>query len=94
MDESTAQEMYEQFINQEIDHIDEISDDISDHSSDYETAQTQYQRDPLIINWSDTDDIEFTSLDDGVNFDLDNNSFAEINLFLEILSFVLNETLD
>ena len=77
MDESTAQEMYEQFINQEIDHIDEISDDISDHSSDYETAQTQYQRDPLIINWSDTDDIEFTSLDDGVNFDLDNNSFAE-----------------
>lgn len=77
MDESTAQEMYEQFINQEIDHIDEISDDISDHSSDYETAQTQYQRDPLIINWSGTDDIEFTSLDDGVNFDLDNNSFAE-----------------
>ena len=77
IDETTAKEMYEQFINQEIDSIDEISGAISDNASDYETAQTQYQRDPLIINFSGTKDIEFTSLDDGVNFDLDNNSFAE-----------------
>ena len=77
IDETTAKEMYEQFINQEIDSIDEISGDISDNASDYETAQTQYQRDPLIINFSGTKDIEFTSLDDGINFDLDNNEFAE-----------------
>ena len=77
IDETTAKEMYEQFINQEIDSIDEISGDISDNASDYETAQTQYQRDPLIINFSGTKDIEFTSLDDGINFDLDNNEFDE-----------------
>ena len=81
MDSTTSQEMSEQLKNEDIDHIEELSEeitkDIPKHSTSYETAQKQYQRDPLIINWSDTDDIEFTSLDDGVNFDLDNNSFAE-----------------
>lgn len=56
---------------------DSINNNISTLYSDYETAQTQYQRDPLIINYSETEDIEFTSLDDGINFDLDNNEFAE-----------------
>lgn len=50
---------------------------ISTMSFNYETAQKQYQRDPLIINFSGTDEIEFTSLDEGINFDLDNNGFAE-----------------
>ena len=34
-------------------------------------------RDPLIIHFSHTDEIELSSLDDGVNFDLDKNGFAE-----------------
>lgn len=34
-------------------------------------------RDPLIIHFSNTDEIELSSLDDGVNFDLDKNGFAE-----------------
>ncbi|WP_295094730.1 calcium-binding protein [Ruminococcus sp.] len=54
-----------------------MNDHISTMSFNYETAQKQYQRDPLIINFSGTDEIEFTSLDEGINFDLDNNGFAE-----------------
>lgn len=34
-------------------------------------------RDPLIIHFSDTEEIELSSLDEGVNFDLDKNGFAE-----------------
>ena len=55
----------------------EMSEDIKNQSSNYEESQNQYQRDPLIINFSGTDEIEFTSLSDGINFDLDNNGFDE-----------------
>lgn len=55
----------------------EMSEDIKNQSSNYEESQNQYQRDPLIINFSGTDEIEFTSLADGINFDLDNNGFDE-----------------
>lgn len=53
-------------------------DNIKDESSNYEKAsKANPPRDPLIIHYSDTEEIEFSTLDDGVNFDLDNNGFAE-----------------
>ena len=67
----------EEFVKNTSSHIESINNNISKLSFNYEEAQNQYQRDPLIINFSGTDDVEFTSLSDGVNFDLDNNEFAE-----------------
>ena len=70
-------EMYDELL---IENESEITNNISlieSESSNYEASQNEYQRDPLIINFSGTDEIEFTSLDEGVNFDLDNNGFAE-----------------
>ena len=55
----------------------EMTDDIQNQSNTYEESQKQYQRDPLIINFSGTEEIEFTSLAEGINFDLDNNGFDE-----------------
>ncbi|MGN1277340.1 MAG: hypothetical protein ACI4UK_10165, partial [Floccifex sp.] len=54
------------------------TDDIKAESSNYEKAgNANPPRDPLIIHFANTNEIEFTTLDDGVNFDLDNNGFAE-----------------
>ena len=55
----------------------EMSDDIKNQSDSYEESQDLFQSDPLIINFSGTDEIEFTSLSEGINFDLDNNGFDE-----------------
>ena len=61
------------------DEDDEDTDDeIKDNTDDYDDAgNANPPRDPLIIHYSDTEEIEFSTLDDGVNFDLDNNGFAE-----------------
>lgn len=76
-DSETASELYEQLMSENIDMSEEMLEDIKNQSSNYEESQNQYQRDPLIINFSGTDEIEFTSLSDGINFDLDNNDFDE-----------------
>lgn len=55
----------------------EAIDEIKKEQQKYEKSQKQYQRDPLIINFSGTNEIEFTSINEGVNFDLDNNGFSE-----------------
>lgn len=55
----------------------EAIDKIKKEQEKYEKSQKQYQRDPLIINFSGTKEIEFSSLNEGVNFDLDNNGFSE-----------------
>lgn len=55
----------------------EAVNEIKEEQEKYEESQKQYQRDPLIINFSGTNEIEFTSLNEGVNFDLDNNGFSE-----------------
>ena len=57
--------------------VDDAVNEIKNEQKKYEDSQKQYQRDPLIINFSGKQEIEFTSLNDGVNFDLDNNGFAE-----------------
>ena len=63
---------------EEIDYEQELQDEIEDESFNYEKAgNANPPRDPLIIHFANTSDIEFTTLDDGVNFDLDKNGFAE-----------------
>lgn len=53
-------------------------DDIKNEGPNYNNANNANPpRDPLIIHFSDTEEIELSSLDDGVNFDLDKNGFAE-----------------
>lgn len=55
-----------------------LADDIQNNYDNYIKAEEQAPpRDPLIIHFANTNEIEFTTLDDGVNFDLDKNGFAE-----------------
>lgn len=59
------------------DTIDEVIKEIHGESDDYNKAgKAQPPRDPLIIDLGETG-IELRSLEHGVNFDLDNNGFAE-----------------
>lgn len=57
--------------------IEDLKKDIEKQYEDYTKSEKQKQIDPLIIKFSDTEKIEFTSLEEGVNFDLDNNEFKE-----------------
>lgn len=55
-----------------------LADDIQNNYDNYIKAEEQAPpRNPLIIHFANTNEIEFTTLDDGVNFDLDKNGFAE-----------------
>lgn len=59
------------------DTIDEVIKEIHGESDDYDKAgKAQPPRDPLIIDLGEAG-IELRSLEHGVNFDLDNNGFAE-----------------
>lgn len=59
------------------DTIDEVIKEIHGESDDYDKAgKAQPPHDPLIIDLGETG-IELRSLEHGVNFDLDNNGFAE-----------------
>ncbi len=56
----------------------EIEEKIKEKEEKYREAETQApQRDPLIIRYTESDDDFLTSLENGVNFDLDNNGFDE-----------------
>ncbi len=73
-----------------------IDKKIKEQEKEYEKAEHQApQRDPLIINFSDSNEIEFTTLEEGVNFDLDNNGFAEQTAWIKnndgILALDINE---
>ena len=58
-------------------HTKEMVEGIQNLNDDYEDAgNAQPPRDPLIIDLGKTD-IELCPISDGVNFDLDNNGFAE-----------------
>lgn len=51
---------------------------IQNESDEYDDAgKAQPPSDPLIIHLGDKEEIELTTLENGVNFDLDNNGFAE-----------------
>lgn len=55
-----------------------LADDIQNNYDNYIKAEEQAPpRDPLIIHLANTEKIDFTTLDEGVNFDLDNNNFKE-----------------
>lgn len=57
---------------------DELEKDVQNNYDEYIKSEEQAPpRDPLIIHFANTSEIEFTTLDDGVNFDLDKNGFAE-----------------
>lgn len=65
-------------LNDPEDEDSELQEDISTNSSDYDkSGKENPPRDPLIIHFSESEEIELSTLDDGVNFDLDNNGFAE-----------------
>ena len=55
----------------------ELTEDIHDESDDYDDAgDAAPPRDPLAIDFG-SNGIDLTTLDNGVNFDLDNNGFSE-----------------
>mgnify|MGYP005891223711 FL=1 len=57
---------------------DEIEEKIKEKDKEFREAETQApQRDPLIIRYIENDDDFLTDLENGVNFDLDNNGFDE-----------------
>ena len=63
--------------NNEFNNIDDLMKEIQGESVNYEKAgKAQPPRDPLIIDLGKSG-IELRSLEHGVNFDLDNNGFAE-----------------
>lgn len=64
-------------INNDFDNFDDLMKAIQGETGNYEEAgNAQPPRDPLIIDLGETG-IELRSLEHGVNFDLDNNGFAE-----------------
>lgn len=66
------------------DRINEIIDEMQNLDEDYERAgKATPPRDPLIIDLGH-DGIELTTLEDGVNFDLDNNTFEEKTAWIGI----------
>ncbi|MCM1233937.1 MAG: hypothetical protein NC489_27845 [Ruminococcus flavefaciens] len=63
--------------NGESERLEDLIRGIQDDSQDYDKAgEAQPPRDPLIIDFG-AEGIELKSLEHGVNFDLDNNGFAE-----------------
>lgn len=59
------------------DEPDELTEDIQNESADYERAgKAAPPQDPLAIDFGGKG-INLTTLDNGVNFDLDNNGFSE-----------------
>lgn len=75
---------YEVLETLEIDDIDYLGDNeeldkhLKEKKKEYDEAEKQNPpRDPLIIHLGSSDTIELTTLDNGVNFDLDNNGFKE-----------------
>ena len=59
------------------DALNDITDSLQDLADEYDQAgNAQPPRDPLVVDLG-TDGIELSTLADGVNFDLDNNGFAE-----------------
>ncbi len=71
-------DVYEETLNgDDQDKVDENTKSIQGNADDYTDAcEAQPPRDPLIIDFGAAG-IELKSLDHGVNFDLDNNGFAE-----------------
>ena len=62
---------------------DEIEEMIREKEEEYNEAKKQTPpRDPLIIHFSNKEKIVLTNLDNGVNFDLDNNGFAETTAWI------------
>ena len=62
----------------DVDDEDNLDDHLKEKDDEYEKAKKQTPpRDPLIIHLSNDDKIVLSTLDDGVNFDLDKNGFAE-----------------
>lgn len=77
IDEDTAQQLRDAVNDGDADKISELTKEIQGQAKDYEKAgDAQPPRDPLIIDLG-TPSIELHSLANGVNFDLDNNGFAE-----------------
>lgn len=58
-------------------NFEDLKDDLETQYEEYLNSENQPQIDPLVIKFSETSKIEFTSLEEGVNFDLDNNGFNE-----------------
>lgn len=66
------------------DEDEDLTGDIHDESDDYRNAgNAAPPRDPLAIDFGVTG-IDLTTLDNGVNFDLDNNGFAEKTAWIGI----------
>ncbi|MBR5684101.1 MAG: calcium-binding protein [Ruminococcus sp.] len=62
---------------------DEIEEKIKKKEDEYNKAKKQTPpRDPLIIHFSNEEKIVLTNLDNGVNFDLDNNGFEETTAWI------------
>lgn len=62
----------------DVDDEDDLDDYLKEKDDEYEKAKKQTPpRDPLIIHLSNNEKIILSTLDDGVNFDLDKNGFAE-----------------
>ena len=76
MDE--VEEMMDSLITGDTTIYEDSAEEIKNEEKNYTEAENQApQRDPLIIHFNDEDEILLTSLEDGVNFDLDNNGFDE-----------------
>ncbi len=72
-----AEELEEAMLEGNEEKIDELTTKIQDNAKKYkDAAKAQPPRDPLIIDLG-KQGIELTTLDNGVNFDMDNNTFAE-----------------
>ncbi|MGN1277360.1 MAG: hypothetical protein ACI4UK_10265, partial [Floccifex sp.] len=77
MNDEEAAAIYEALYLIDEEKIDELIGEIQDLSKDYEDAgNVSPPRDPLIIDLGKSG-IDLYSLENGVNFDLDNNGFAE-----------------
>ena len=62
----------------DVEDEDGLDENIKDKAEEYDEAKSQTPpRDPLIIHLSQEENIVLSMLDEGVNFDLDNNGFAE-----------------
>ncbi|MDE7229642.1 MAG: hypothetical protein K2N56_04100, partial [Oscillospiraceae bacterium] len=77
IDDELARELKKALFEEDAERIDEIKRMIQDNKDDYERASKETPpRDPLVIDLG-TPGIELHSIANGVNFDLDNNGFAE-----------------
>lgn len=75
--EDLRQGIEEAIMNEDSDKLNELMKEIQENAEDYDEAgEAQPPRDPLIIDFGESG-IQLHSLENGVNFDLDNNGFAE-----------------